>query len=147
MSKRQVGTLGFLALTLSLCLCACRGPYSIGSKYSGLIGKTVRLKKDMVICSTEGHNFRVSGYVMLTPKQAFSLEITPDVEVKAGETLQVMDLICAIDKTGESCDFVCVYERRGRKYRFYVGGFEERSVNRTANQLWEYPSMRHKEPE
>ena len=145
MSKGQVGTLGFLVLTLSLSLCACRGPYSIASKYPDLIGKTVRLKKDMVICSTEGHNFSVSGYLLLSSKEAAALEIRPAVQVRAGETLHVIDIVCVIDKTGKSCDFVCTYEAGESRYQFYVGPVEDSPSLANDNLLWEHVSPERRE--
>ena len=132
-----------VALTLLVCLLlSCGIPYSIGSKYPDLIGRSARLKRDMVICSTEGHNIGVSGYFLLEPRQVEGLEIKTVARIVAGETVDVRDIVCVIDKGGQVCNFVCVYASHGVKYEFYFGGFEESSLvgreDEVENGFWEY---------
>ena len=143
--RRGSARLRLVSATAVLLLVACVWmgcgiPYSIGSKYPNLIGRTARLKREMVICSSEGHNFSISGLLLLTPDQAAGFGIKPVVRVEAGETLTVVDLVCAIDHTGKSCHVLCDYMTERRVYRFYVGPFEERPSFGKENMLWELVS-------
>ena len=125
-------------LFIPLLNASCRGPYSLARKYPDLIGATVAMKQDMVICSTEGENFGIpADYIMLAPRQVDE-RLVAVAEVKAGESVRVLDIICTVGKAGQRCNFRCVYEKAGRVYEFYWGGFEEVELPEVATEIWEY---------
>jgi hypothetical protein len=134
MSKNQVGTLGFLVLTLGLCLCACRGPYSIAKSHRDLIGQEVELKQDMVI--GRGGNFGISGNQLVKPREVEIFSMNPLVRIHAHEKIRTLDITCVVGKPGQQCWFDCVYDNNGTEYRFYWGSFEEASLPQRSEEIW-----------
>lgn len=134
MSNRRLKDLSLFVLTLTLCLFACRGPYSIAKGHQSLIGRKVELKEDMLIC--RGGNFGISGNQLVRPGEEESFKLSPLVRVRGGQEIRVLDITCVVGKMGQQCWFDCAYDKEGTEYRFYWGSFEEASLPQRVEDIW-----------